>query len=123
MLTIPIDRVDIKPFGDDGAFYSVALKRGKSPLDRFMKEDNTIVASEMLKNFREEVKKCVKTMKSEYILKLKLKLQMVSMCDFNNTTISFLDSWTTAIYTYIYNFGIHFVLVKAQCCNSIENIY
>ncbi|XP_071385723.1 cyclic GMP-AMP synthase [Centroberyx affinis] len=60
MLTIPIDRVDIKPFSDDGAFYSVALKRGKCCLDPFRKEDGTLPASEILKEFREEVKKSVK---------------------------------------------------------------
>ncbi|GAA6227570.1 cyclic GMP-AMP synthase [Lates japonicus] len=59
MLSIPVDRVDIKPFGDDGAFYSVTLKRGNSPLKKF--EDNNILsASKMLTEFREEVKKCVK---------------------------------------------------------------
>ncbi|XP_034753716.1 cyclic GMP-AMP synthase isoform X2 [Etheostoma cragini] len=59
MLTIPVDRVKVNPFGDDGAYYSVELKRGKSPLQTFQKT-NTLSASEMLKEFREEVKKCVK---------------------------------------------------------------
>ncbi|XP_044070881.1 cyclic GMP-AMP synthase [Siniperca chuatsi] len=59
MLPIPVDRVDIKPFGDDGAFYSVALKRGKSPLQKFQ-ENSILSASKMLKEFREEVKKSVK---------------------------------------------------------------
>ncbi|XP_074531334.1 cyclic GMP-AMP synthase [Halichoeres trimaculatus] len=59
MLPIPVDRVDVKPFGDDGAFYSVGLKRGKSPLKKFQKED-TLSASQMLDEFREEVKKCAK---------------------------------------------------------------
>lgn len=60
MLTVPINRVDIQPFTDDGAFYSVALKRGKTPLDKFRKEDHTISGSEILLEFRNEVKKCVK---------------------------------------------------------------
>ncbi|TKS85873.1 Cyclic GMP-AMP synthase [Collichthys lucidus] len=59
MLPIPVDRVDIKPFGEDGAFYSVALKRGRSPLQKFQ-EDSTLSASKMLKEFRDEVKKSVK---------------------------------------------------------------
>uniref|UniRef100_A0A667XAG7 Cyclic GMP-AMP synthase n=1 Tax=Myripristis murdjan TaxID=586833 RepID=A0A667XAG7_9TELE len=65
MLTVPISRVDIQPFTDDGAFYSVALKRGKTPLDKFRKENNTISGSEILHEFRNEVKKCVK--KTEYV--------------------------------------------------------
>ncbi|CAB1312633.1 unnamed protein product [Coregonus sp. 'balchen'] len=63
MLTVPVERVDIRPFGDDGAFYSVAFKRGKHSLDRFLDEDNTISASGMLTEFRNEVKKCVKILR------------------------------------------------------------
>uniref|UniRef100_UPI0037E89103 cyclic GMP-AMP synthase n=1 Tax=Semicossyphus pulcher TaxID=241346 RepID=UPI0037E89103 len=59
MLPIRVDRVDVQPFGDDGAFYSVALKRGKSPLQKFQ-ETSILSASEMLKDFRDEVKKCAK---------------------------------------------------------------
>ncbi|KAM9345013.1 cyclic GMP-AMP synthase [Symphorus nematophorus] len=59
MLPIPVDRVSIEPFGEDGAFYSVALKRGNSPLKKFEEKD-TLSASKMLKEFREEVKKSVK---------------------------------------------------------------
>eukprot|EP00064_Thunnus_orientalis_P003119 superscaffoldBa00000247_g3127 len=65
MLPIPVDRVDIEPFGNDGAFYSVALKRGKSPLTKFQQETGILSASEMLKEFREEVTKCVKTFKGK----------------------------------------------------------
>ncbi|XP_040906605.1 cyclic GMP-AMP synthase [Toxotes jaculatrix] len=65
MLAVPVDRVDINPFGEDGAFYSVALKRGNSPLKKFQ-ESSTLSASKMLKKFREEVKKCVKESKDEY---------------------------------------------------------
>lgn len=63
MLPVPVNRVDIQPFGDDGAFYSVALKRGSS-LQKFQ-EDSTLSASMMLKEFREEVKKSVKTFTGE----------------------------------------------------------
>ncbi|XP_035519735.1 cyclic GMP-AMP synthase [Morone saxatilis] len=59
MLPIPVDRVDIKPFGADGAFYSVALKRGKSPLQKFQ-ETITLSASTMLEEFRKEVMTSVK---------------------------------------------------------------
>ncbi|XP_070697694.1 cyclic GMP-AMP synthase [Pempheris klunzingeri] len=58
MLPIPVDRVKVTPFGNDGAFYSVALKRGKNPLQKFQ-ENDTLSGSKMLKEFREEVKKCV----------------------------------------------------------------
>ncbi len=64
MLSILVDRVTIEPFGDDGAFYSVALKRGNSPLKKFQKTN--LSASEMLKEFREEVKKSVKDFEGEY---------------------------------------------------------
>ncbi|XP_068587989.1 cyclic GMP-AMP synthase [Cebidichthys violaceus] len=60
MLPVPVDRVNVTPFGDDGAFYSVGLKRGKSPLQKFQNDDGTLSASEMLQEFRDEVKKSVK---------------------------------------------------------------
>ena len=57
MLAVSVESVDIQPFGEDGAFYSVAMKRHqKHPLDRFLNEDKTIRASEMLKEFRDKVK-------------------------------------------------------------------
>ncbi|XP_041646138.1 cyclic GMP-AMP synthase [Cheilinus undulatus] len=59
MLPFPVDRVSIEPFGDDGAFYSVGLKREKNPLQKFQ-ENGTLSSSMMLKEFREEVKKCAK---------------------------------------------------------------
>lgn len=65
MVPIPVDRVNIEQFGQDGAFYSVELKRGNSPLQKFQ-ENNTLSASEMLDEFREEVKKCVKPFKGDY---------------------------------------------------------
>ncbi|XP_010786592.1 cyclic GMP-AMP synthase [Notothenia coriiceps] len=59
MLAIPVDRVDVSPFGDDGAFYSVKFKRGNSPLKKF-EESGTLSASKMLDEFRAEVKECAK---------------------------------------------------------------
>ncbi|XP_035028395.1 cyclic GMP-AMP synthase isoform X2 [Hippoglossus stenolepis] len=59
MLSIEVDRVKIEPFGDNRAFYSVALKRGNNPLKKFQ-DDDILCASEMLTEFRDEVKKCVK---------------------------------------------------------------
>ncbi|KAM6922831.1 cyclic GMP-AMP synthase [Lycodopsis pacificus] len=60
MLPVPVDRVNVTPFGDDGAFYSVELKRGNSPLKRFQTTGGTLSASEMLKEFRDEVMRSVK---------------------------------------------------------------
>ncbi|XP_067092955.1 cyclic GMP-AMP synthase [Osmerus mordax] len=71
MLTVPVTRVAVKKFGDDGAFYSAALKRGKHPLNRFMHEDDTISAFDMLKEFRKEVKACVKSIKDVGVEKKK----------------------------------------------------
>lgn len=61
MLTIPVERVDIREFDEAGAFYSIALKRHptRHPLDRFLNEDKTIQASEMMSEFRDAVKKAV----------------------------------------------------------------
>ncbi|XP_033469381.1 cyclic GMP-AMP synthase [Epinephelus lanceolatus] len=70
MLPIPVDRVNIRPFGEDGAFYSVELKRGNSPLKKFG-EIGTLSASEMLKEFRDEVKKCVKQFEEWEVTKKK----------------------------------------------------
>uniref|UniRef100_A0A3B4VB02 Cyclic GMP-AMP synthase-like n=1 Tax=Seriola dumerili TaxID=41447 RepID=A0A3B4VB02_SERDU len=64
MLAIPVDRVTIARFGNDGAYYSVGLKRGNSPLRRFQ-DTNTLSATKMLDEFREEVKKCVKAFPGE----------------------------------------------------------
>lgn len=65
MLAIPVDRVNVNPFGDDGAYYSVELKRGKSPWQKFQ-VTGTLSASKMLEEFRDEVKKCVKQFPGEY---------------------------------------------------------
>ncbi|KAF7651868.1 hypothetical protein LDENG_00104340 [Lucifuga dentata] len=64
MLPMPVDRVDIQPFGDDGAFYSVRLKRGKNPLNIFQQEGSALSASEMLRDFRDEVKKSIKSLEN-----------------------------------------------------------
>lgn len=62
MLPILVPRVQIDPFGTNGAFYSVQLKRGLSPLKKFQQAErsNVLSGSEMLKDFREEVKKFAK---------------------------------------------------------------
>lgn len=59
MLPIPVDRVTVNPLRENGAYYSVGLKRGTSPLKKFQ-EKETLSASQMLDEFREEVKKCAK---------------------------------------------------------------
>ncbi|KAM9726765.1 cyclic GMP-AMP synthase [Menidia menidia] len=58
MLPMLVERVQIDPFREEGAFYSVGLKRGQNPLSKFQKDD-ILSASEMLQEFREEVKKCL----------------------------------------------------------------
>ncbi|XP_030628295.1 cyclic GMP-AMP synthase [Chanos chanos] len=63
MMVVPVERVDIQPFGDDGAFYSVALKRpSKHQLDRFLDQEKRIKASEMLNEFRKVVVEAVSTL-------------------------------------------------------------
>ncbi|KAM4730172.1 cyclic GMP-AMP synthase [Anableps anableps] len=59
MLPMPVERVQIEPFGENGAFYSVVLKRGNNPLNKFQQND-ILSASEMLQEFRNEVKKFAK---------------------------------------------------------------
>uniref|UniRef100_A0A3Q2CRK7 Cyclic GMP-AMP synthase a n=2 Tax=Cyprinodon variegatus TaxID=28743 RepID=A0A3Q2CRK7_CYPVA len=59
MLPMPVERVKIEPFGPDGAFYSVGLKRGNNPLKQFQ-QDDILSASEMLNDFRKEIKTFVK---------------------------------------------------------------
>ena len=75
MLPMLVNRANVEPFGKDGAFYSVGLKRGNSPLKKFQ-ENNTLSASDMLKEFRDEVKKCVKGFTGErqnkYFLTVKI---------------------------------------------------
>ncbi|KAK3554226.1 hypothetical protein QTP70_020191 [Hemibagrus guttatus] len=61
MLTVRLDRVNLQPYSEDGAYYSVEMKRRnpKHPLDKFVNDDGTIRASEMLKDFREKIKEVV----------------------------------------------------------------
>lgn len=69
MLPISVDRVKLEPFGTDGAFYSVELKRGQKNLERFLEngiEKEILSATKMLNEFREEVKKCVKNFTGKY---------------------------------------------------------
>lgn len=67
MLTVRVDRVSLHPFSEDGAFYSVEMKRhNRHTLDKFVNEDNTIMASEMLKEFRDKVKDAVPTLPCKY---------------------------------------------------------
>ncbi|XP_076830960.1 cyclic GMP-AMP synthase isoform X4 [Brachyhypopomus gauderio] len=73
MLTIPVERVEVQHFGEEGAFYSVAMKRQKHPLNRFLNEDNTIKASEMLAEFRDKVKEVVPTIPHEIEVERKRK--------------------------------------------------
>ncbi|XP_067277995.1 cyclic GMP-AMP synthase [Pseudorasbora parva] len=75
MLTIPVERVDIDPFDEAGAFYSVALKRhpNKHPLDIFLNEDKTIQASKMLSEFRDAVKEAVENLQCRYKIEIQRK--------------------------------------------------
>lgn len=67
MLTVHVDRVTLHPFSKEGAFYSVEMKRHKQhPLDKFVKDDNTIMASQMLKEFRDKVKEVVPQLPCKY---------------------------------------------------------
>ncbi|KAF5910115.1 cyclic GMP-AMP synthase [Clarias magur] len=73
MLTVRVDRVRLEPFSDDGAFYSVEMKRQSSrhPLDKFVNEDKTIMASEMLNDFRQKIKEAVGTLPYDVSLERK----------------------------------------------------
>ncbi|XP_072293456.1 cyclic GMP-AMP synthase [Eucyclogobius newberryi] len=55
MFPIPVPRVDIEPFSEDGAFYVASLKRGPSPLREFQREGKYLPASKILQEFRKEV--------------------------------------------------------------------
>ncbi|XP_034538342.1 cyclic GMP-AMP synthase isoform X1 [Notolabrus celidotus] len=88
MLPIPVDRVKVEPFGDDGAFYSVGLKRSSGPLQKFQEAD-TLSASEMLREFREEVKKCAKKYPEWELTKKKKGCPAVTLnTKVNSVTIS-----------------------------------
>lgn len=64
MLTVKVNRGTVHPYSEDGAFYTVQMKRDpKSLLSKFLNDD-IIKASEMLNEFREEVKKAVEPLKN-----------------------------------------------------------
>ncbi|KAL2083472.1 hypothetical protein ACEWY4_021246 [Coilia grayii] len=67
MFTVRVDRVDVQPFGSDGAYYSVRFKRlpKKHVLDQFLQDDDILCASKMLAEFRREVKEALKTLPME----------------------------------------------------------
>ncbi|KAM7408377.1 hypothetical protein PAMA_002207 [Pampus argenteus] len=89
MLPIPVNRVNVEAFGDNGAFYSVTLKRGDSPLKKFQQETSILSASEMLKEFRKEVTQCVKTYKEWEVTKKKKGCPAVTLTtEVNSVTIS-----------------------------------
>ncbi|XP_008300932.1 cyclic GMP-AMP synthase [Stegastes partitus] len=78
MVPFLVERVHIEPFGADGAFYSVELKRGNNPLRKFQK-NSILSASEMLQEFREEVKKCVKKSKEWRVTRKKAGCPAVTL--------------------------------------------
>ncbi|XP_060942855.1 uncharacterized protein LOC133020348 [Limanda limanda] len=90
MLSIDVDRVDIKPFGDNGAFYRVAFKRGKNPLKKFRK-GNILSARKMLRKFRHEVKKCVKAVPEWEVTRKKPGCPAVTMTTTVQSVIISLD--------------------------------
>uniref|UniRef100_A0A8C6UJ59 Cyclic GMP-AMP synthase n=1 Tax=Neogobius melanostomus TaxID=47308 RepID=A0A8C6UJ59_9GOBI len=61
MFPIPVPRVHIEQFSDDGAFYIASLKRGYSPLKQFQSDSKPLPASEILQEFRKEVIKSIRT--------------------------------------------------------------
>lgn len=67
MMTVRVERVKLVPFSEDGAFYSVEMKRhSRHPLDRFVNTENTLSASKMLSEFREKVKEVLPNLPSKY---------------------------------------------------------
>lgn len=67
MLTVRVERVTLMPFTEDGAFYSVEMKRHPQHyLKEFFHEDSTIKASEMLSEFREKVKDALSTLQCKH---------------------------------------------------------
>uniref|UniRef100_A0A3B3RXL9 Cyclic GMP-AMP synthase n=1 Tax=Paramormyrops kingsleyae TaxID=1676925 RepID=A0A3B3RXL9_9TELE len=62
ILAIRVPSVDLRPFGDDGAFYSVAVKNTRRHLlTDFLQGDGIVSASEMLAKFRAHVKNALKS--------------------------------------------------------------
>ncbi|XP_062376004.1 cyclic GMP-AMP synthase [Sardina pilchardus] len=72
MFTTCVERVDVQPFGSDGAYYSVKFKRHpqKHVLDDFLTKDDVLCASSMMKQFRSEVKTAIKDIQIEGNLKM-----------------------------------------------------
>ncbi|TSK22712.1 Sialin [Bagarius yarrelli] len=68
MLTIRVDRVNLQPFTENGAFYSVEMKRlpEKHLLMKFVKEGK-LMASEMLNEFREKIKEAATALKLDNV--------------------------------------------------------
>lgn len=68
MMTIQVERMNLQPFSQDGAYYSVEMKRHtqRHPLDKYVNEDRTIRASEMLKDFRDKIKEAVDSLHCKY---------------------------------------------------------
>ncbi|KAM6956549.1 cyclic GMP-AMP synthase [Aplochiton taeniatus] len=64
MITIPVRvGLEVESLDEDGAFYIVKLKRGTPTLDSFQ-QDGTLSANKILNEFREEVKKSVKSLRT-----------------------------------------------------------
>ncbi|XP_041921230.1 cyclic GMP-AMP synthase [Alosa sapidissima] len=75
MFTTCVKRVDVQPFGSDGAYYSVKFKRHpqKHVLDDFLSKDDVLCASLMMTEFRREVKTAIKSIQIEGNLKMEPK--------------------------------------------------
>uniref|UniRef100_A0A3P9MIT2 Mab-21-like nucleotidyltransferase domain-containing protein n=1 Tax=Oryzias latipes TaxID=8090 RepID=A0A3P9MIT2_ORYLA len=65
MLPLLVERVNIKPFKEDGAFYKVALKRENNPL-KTLEKDGFLPASKILAEFRKEVKELLKNVEGQF---------------------------------------------------------
>ncbi|XP_054018426.1 cyclic GMP-AMP synthase [Dryobates pubescens] len=63
MLVIPIERLQLEPSDDTGAFYYLKFKRNpkEKGLTKFVDEDETLSASKMLDALREIIKQAVKS--------------------------------------------------------------
>uniref|UniRef100_A0A8C7XRV3 Cyclic GMP-AMP synthase a n=1 Tax=Oryzias sinensis TaxID=183150 RepID=A0A8C7XRV3_9TELE len=75
MLPLLVERVNIEPFKEDGAFYKVALKRENNPL-KALEKDGFLPASQILAEFRKEVKKILENFEecSVHVLLVKIEL-------------------------------------------------
>ncbi|KAM3606795.1 uncharacterized protein V6R79_023355 [Siganus canaliculatus] len=92
MVPISVERsVDVEPFGDDGAFYIVGLKRGINPLQKFQEGRDNLSASEMLSQFRDEVKKSIHNAKEWELTRKKKGCPAVTMTTKIHSTVISLD--------------------------------